>query len=107
MIRATGCAELQRSLPVRVKACTSARNEVVEYHCNIASKGLIFRYVSERLKTGLLPDHSRRLIMKTVMHSSRSDDSYSRAHPHHTLFSLVVSFVLAVLAVLIFTVSAK
>jgi hypothetical protein len=45
--------------------------------------------------------------MKTVMHFSRSGDSYSRAHLYDTLFSLVVSFVLAVLAVLIFTVSAK
>jgi hypothetical protein len=45
--------------------------------------------------------------MKTQMHFSRSGDSYFRAHPHHTLFSFVVSFVLAVLAVLIFAVSAK
>ena len=45
--------------------------------------------------------------MKTLTHLSRSGDSYFRAHPHHTLFSLVVSVVLAVLAVLIFAVSAK
>ena len=45
--------------------------------------------------------------MKTLLHFSGSGDSYFRAHPLHTLFSLVVSFVLVVLAVLIFTVSAK
>ena len=45
--------------------------------------------------------------MKTPIHFSRSGDSYFRAHPHHTLFSLVVTFVLAVLAVLILAVSAK
>jgi hypothetical protein len=45
--------------------------------------------------------------MKTLMHFRRSGDSYFHAHPLHTLFSLVVSFVLAVLAVLILTVSAK
>jgi hypothetical protein len=45
--------------------------------------------------------------MKTLTHFSSSGDGYFRAHPHHTLFSLVVSFVLAVLAVLIFAVPAK
>lgn len=45
--------------------------------------------------------------MKTLMHFRRSGDSYFHAHPLHNLFSLVVSFVLAVLAVLILTVSAK
>jgi hypothetical protein len=45
--------------------------------------------------------------MKTLIHFGRSGDSAFRAHPHHSLFSLVVSFVLAVLAVLILAVSAK
>ena len=45
--------------------------------------------------------------MKTLTHFSRFGDSYFRPHPHHTLFSLVISFVLAVLAVLILAVSAK
>ncbi len=45
--------------------------------------------------------------MKTLLHFSRSGASYFRAHPHHTLFSLVVTFVLAVMVVLIFAVSAK
>ena len=45
--------------------------------------------------------------MKTLLHFSRPGDSYFRAHSLHTLFSLVVSFVLLVLAVLIFTVSAR
>jgi hypothetical protein len=45
--------------------------------------------------------------MKTLIRFSRSGDSYFRAHPLHNLFSLVISFVLAVLAVLILTVSAK
>lgn len=44
--------------------------------------------------------------MKTLTHG-RSGDSHFRAHPLHTLFLLVVGFVLAVLAVLIFTVPAK
>jgi hypothetical protein len=45
--------------------------------------------------------------MKTLIHFGRSSDSYFRPHPHHTLFSLVVTFVLAVLAVLLFAVTAK
>ena len=45
--------------------------------------------------------------MKTLMHLSRSGDSSFRPHPHHTLFSLVASFVLAVLAMLILAVTAK
>jgi hypothetical protein len=61
----------------------------------------------QRLKTGLLPDRRRRLIMKPLMHFRRSGDSFFHAHPFHNLFSFVVSFVLAVLAVLILTVSAK
>lgn len=45
--------------------------------------------------------------MKTLIHFRRPGDSYFRAHPLHALFSLVASFVLAVLAVLILTVPAK
>jgi len=45
--------------------------------------------------------------MKTPTHFSRSGDRYFRAHPHHHLFSLIASFVLAVLAVLILAVTAK
>jgi hypothetical protein len=45
--------------------------------------------------------------MKTLIHFGRSGNSYFRAHPHHTLFSLVASFVLAVLAMLILAVTAK
>jgi hypothetical protein len=45
--------------------------------------------------------------MKTLLHFGRSGGSYFRAHPHHSLFSLVASFVLAALAVLILAVSAK
>ena len=45
--------------------------------------------------------------MKTLMHIGRSGDRYFRPHPHHTLLSLVVTFVLAVLAVLILAVTAK
>ena len=44
--------------------------------------------------------------MKTL-HFRRSGDSYFHAHRHHNLFYLVVNFILAVLAVLILTVSAK
>jgi len=66
-------------------------------------KAVLFLFV----KTGLLPDRRRRLIMKTLIHFSRSGDSFFRPHPHHTLFSLVVTFVLAVLAVLLLAVTAK
>jgi hypothetical protein len=45
--------------------------------------------------------------MKTPTRFGRSDDRYFRAHPHHHLFSLIASFVLAVLAVLILAVTAK
>lgn len=45
--------------------------------------------------------------MKTLIHFGRSDDSHFRPHPHHNLLSLVVIFVLAVLAVLILAVTAK
>lgn len=45
--------------------------------------------------------------MKTLLHFTRSGDSYFRPHPHHTLFSLVASFVLAVLAMLILAVTAR
>ncbi|HLM82138.1 MAG TPA: hypothetical protein VK302_16165 [Terriglobales bacterium] len=44
--------------------------------------------------------------MKTLTHS-RFGDSDFREHPFHTLFLLVVGFVLAILAVLILTVPAK
>jgi len=45
--------------------------------------------------------------MKTLTHFSRSGDRHFRTHPHHHLFSLIASFVLAVLAVLMLTVTAK
>jgi hypothetical protein len=45
--------------------------------------------------------------MKTLIHLGKSGDSCFRAHPYHNLFSLVISFVLAVLAVLILAVTAK
>jgi len=45
--------------------------------------------------------------MKTLLHFGRSGDCFSRAHSYHNLFSLVVPFVLAVLAVLILAVTAK
>ncbi len=45
--------------------------------------------------------------MRTLEHFRRSGDSHFHAHPFHNLFALVVSFVLAVLAVLTLTVSAK
>jgi hypothetical protein len=45
--------------------------------------------------------------MKTLLHFSRSGDHHFRPHPYNTLFSLVASFVLAVLAMLILAVTAK
>ncbi len=45
--------------------------------------------------------------MRPLEHLRRSDDSHLHAHPFHTLFALVVGFVLTVLAVLTLTVSAK
>jgi hypothetical protein len=45
--------------------------------------------------------------MKTLLHFRETHDSYFHPHPLHTVFSLVISFVLALLAVLILTVSAK
>jgi hypothetical protein len=45
--------------------------------------------------------------MRTLEHFRRSGDSHFHAHPFHPLFSLVASFVLAVLVVLILTVTAK
>ncbi|MGA2981364.1 MAG: hypothetical protein ABSD76_17375 [Terriglobales bacterium] len=45
--------------------------------------------------------------MKALVHFGGSRDSHFRAHPYHTLFSLVASVILAVLAMLILAVTAK
>ena len=45
--------------------------------------------------------------MKPPTYFRRSGDTYFRPHPHHHLFALIASFVLAVLAVLILAVTAK
>jgi hypothetical protein len=45
--------------------------------------------------------------MRNLEHFRRSGDSHFHAHPFHTVFVLVAGFVLAVLAVLTFTVSAR
>ncbi len=45
--------------------------------------------------------------MKTLIDFRRSNDSYFHPHPHHTLFSFLVCFVLAVLATLILAVTAQ
>jgi len=45
--------------------------------------------------------------MGTLLHSRRPADSHFHPHPFHPLFSLVASFMLAILAVLILAVSAK
>ncbi len=45
--------------------------------------------------------------MKTPRHFGRFGDSSFRLHPHHTLFSLVATFVLTAMAVLFLAVTAK
>ena len=50
---------------------------------------------------------SERFVMKTLLHSRQLADSHSHSHPFHLLFSLVASFVLAILAVLMLVVTAK
>jgi len=58
-------------------------------------------------KRGLLTDRSWGVVVKPLIHFSKPGDSYFRAHPLQTVFSLVAAFVLAVLAVLILAVPAK
>jgi len=45
--------------------------------------------------------------MRTLLHLRRPADSHFHPHPFHPLFSIVASFVLAILAVLILAVSAR
>jgi hypothetical protein len=45
--------------------------------------------------------------MRVLVHFRRLGPRHFREHDLHTLFSFIASFVLAVLAVLILTVSAK
>jgi hypothetical protein len=45
--------------------------------------------------------------MKTLIHLKRHGNSHFHLHPQHALFSLVASFVLAVLVVLILVSSAR
>ena len=45
--------------------------------------------------------------MKTLIHFSGHGDSYFHAHPLHATFSLIASFVLAVLVVLMLVLSAR
>ena len=45
--------------------------------------------------------------MKPFMHSKRPIDNYFHMHPAHAVFSLVASFVLAVLIVLALVSSAR
>lgn len=45
--------------------------------------------------------------MKTLIHFKRHGDGYFHVHPLHAMFSLVASFVLAVLIVLVLASSAR
>ncbi len=45
--------------------------------------------------------------MKMLIHLKSHGDSHFHIHPSHTMFSLVASFVLAVLVVLILVSSAR
>ena len=46
-------------------------------------------------------------LMKTLIHLKRHGGSYFHLHPQHAIFSLVASFLLAVLVVLILVSSAR
>ena len=46
-------------------------------------------------------------FMRTPMHLKRHGDSYFHLHPLHAVFSLIASFVLAVLIVLTLVPSAR
>ena len=48
-----------------------------------------------------------RAFMKTPIHFKRHGDSYFHLHPLHAVFSLIASFVLAVLIVLMLVRSAR
>jgi hypothetical protein len=50
---------------------------------------------------------SEEALMKTLMHLKGHGNSNFHLHPQHALFSLVASFVLAVLVVLILVSSAR
>ena len=45
--------------------------------------------------------------MKTLTHSTRHDDNYFHVHPLHATFSLILSLLLALLAVLMLVSSAR
>ena len=47
------------------------------------------------------------VLMKTMIHSKRHGDGYFHVHPLHAMFSLVASFVLAVLIMLVLVSSAR
>lgn len=46
-------------------------------------------------------------FMRTPIHLKRHGDSYFHLHPLHAVFSLIASFVLAVLIVLTLVLSAR
>jgi hypothetical protein len=53
------------------------------------------------------PPSERGTFIKTLIHLRRRGDGYFHVHPLHAMFSLVASFVLAVLIMLVFVSSAR
>ena len=45
--------------------------------------------------------------MKTLLHFRTHDGGFFHSHPFHSAFALVASFVLAMLCVLLFAVTAR
>jgi hypothetical protein len=50
---------------------------------------------------------SEEAFMKTMIHLNRHEDSYFHLHPLHAMISLIASFLVAVLIVLVLVSSAR
>jgi hypothetical protein len=82
------------------------------YHCNFRNKrSLIFEEntVIREPESALqaVRAFGEEVLMKTSIHSKRPVDNYFHMHPSHAVFSLIGSFVLAVLIVLTLISSAR
>jgi hypothetical protein len=56
---------------------------------------------------GIHRPRARRLFMNTLIHFKGHGNGYFHLHPQHAVFSLLASFVLAVLVVFVLVSSAR
>jgi hypothetical protein len=73
---------------------TSGWIAINPYHCNLARNG-VYYVISEEGS------------MRTLLHFKTHDGGYFHSHPLHSVFSLIASFILSVLIVLLLVSTAR